>query len=164
MITKILAAVLMITMVSCVDDNKGKAADEQPAAATPDTNQTPEQGLKQCYASLTTNDTVVLSFVVADTMVTGDLLYQFNEKDRNTGSIKGVLKGDTLIADYSFMSEGIKSVRQVVFLKQGDEMIEGFGYVAEDKGRMFYKDLKTLTFDKSVILKSVNCDNVPSLQ
>lgn len=164
MLKNMLTAFVLFALISCADENEGKPSVEPQPAGTADLTTTADPTAKRCFASLTTNDTVVLSFTVKDTIVNGDLLYQFNEKDRNKGTIKGVLHGDTLIADYSFMSEGVNSIRQVVFLKQGDEMIEGFGTVADDKGRMYYKDINTLTFDKSVILKSMTCDDLPPVK
>src|SRR5882757_5341997 len=70
-----------------------------------------------CYYSARNRDTVFLHINVAGNKVTGDLEYNLYEKDKNKGSIQGMLKGDTLIAEYTFLSEGIESVREVAFLK-----------------------------------------------
>jgi hypothetical protein len=42
-----------------------------------------------------------------DLSVVGNLCYRFFEKDKNDGTVIGKLQGDTLIADYTFMSEGV---------------------------------------------------------
>jgi len=118
-------------------------------------------GTKTCFVGITNKDTVVLSFTQSDSSVNGDLFYKFNEKDLNTGTIEGVMMGDTLVADYTFKSEGTSSIRQVVFLKHGDEMIEGFGDVEDNQGRMIFRNLSALTFDRSVVVKQTDCKNAP---
>jgi hypothetical protein len=51
------------------------------------------------------------------------------------------------------MSEGISSVRQVVFLKKGNTYIEGYGDVVEEaSGKVVFKDRKQLQFDGKSIL------------
>ena len=46
---------------------------------------------------------------------------------RIVGNFEGTLHGDTVFAVYNFLSEGRTSTREVVFLKKGDTLIEGFG-------------------------------------
>jgi hypothetical protein len=120
-------------------------------------------GARTCFVGVTKKDTVVLSFAQSDSSVHGDLLYKFNEKDLNSGTIDGVMMGDTLVADYTFKSEGTSSVRQVVFLRRGNEMIEGFGDVEDNNGRMIFRNLSTLTFDRSVVVKQTDCKNAPAI-
>jgi hypothetical protein len=119
---------------------------------------------KNCYASYQNKDVVLLSFMQMDSLITGDLAYSYYEKDRNKGKIKGVMRGDTIIAEYNFESEGVLSVREVIFLKKGDTIIEGFGDVVDDHGKMIYKDHASLTFDNSLALKKVNCEKQEQAQ
>ena len=79
-----------------------------------------------CYLLVNTKDTVSLKIITDKNKVSGDLLYHYFEKDRNTGTIKGEMIGDTLFGTYTFMSEGKESKREVVFLKKGDELREGY--------------------------------------
>ena len=170
MIKRILSVVVFFSMVSCTNESSAKKSEEveskaaeSAAPATEEKSPTNNTG-KMCYANFDNNDTIIISFARTDNKISGELLYQFDEKDRNKGEITGVMKGDTIIADYAFISEGINSVRQVVFLKHGDEMVEGFGSVSDDHGRVVYQDLSKLTFDKSVTLKSINCESLPNIK
>ena len=43
------------------------------------------------------------------------MLYQLKEKDRNDGTLQGTINGDTLIADYTFSSEGMLSEAGCLF-------------------------------------------------
>jgi hypothetical protein len=111
----------------------------------------------QCYQYIKNRDTATLSLKTEDNKVTGTLGYNLYEKDKNSGTIAGMVKGDTIIANYTFQSEGQTSVREVAFLKQGDQLVEGFGDVQEVKGEVKYKDLTKLKFDGSMVFGKINC-------
>lgn len=111
----------------------------------------------QCFKSIKGSDTVYLKLERFPNVVTGNLVYNFHEKDDNTGSIDGVLKGDTLIADYTFMSEGQQSVRQVAFIIKDSMVTEGYGEMIEENGKMIFKNTTALSFNNSIQLKAVPC-------
>lgn len=110
-----------------------------------------------CYSFTTSKDTVMLKVEVFPNVVTGKLTYKLKEKDSNTGEIDGKMNGDTLLADYKFMSEGTMSTRQVIFLIKGDVATEGYGNLEEKDGRMFFKNVNEVVFGKGIILKKVAC-------
>ena len=110
-----------------------------------------------CYQWTNNRDTITLSISEMNGNISGTLIYSFFEKDRNTGTISGELKDDLLVADYSFISEGTASVRQVAFKRQGDEWVEGHGDAEEKDGKTVFKSLDSLNFSNPVILKKSNC-------
>jgi len=110
-----------------------------------------------CYISATGRDTVKLKVEVFPNVVTGKLTYKFYEKDSNKGEFDGRLYGDTLLADYTFMSEGKSSTRQVIFLIKDDIAAEGYGNMEEKDGKMVLKNVKDVTFGKGLVLKKVEC-------
>ena len=118
------------------------------------------EATSECYSSIKSKDTVSMDLKIAkDSTFVGNLCYRFFEKDKNDGTVIGKLQGDTLIADYTFMSEGVSSLRQVVFVKKGNTYVEGFGdIVADSIGKVTYKDLKKLKFGDSVVLTKVDCE------
>lgn len=111
----------------------------------------------QCYAFTKNSDSAKLNFISTNGITTGELSYNLHEKDKNNGIIEGEIKGDTLIADYTFNSEGSESVREVVYLMKGNELIEGFGEVEEKKGKTVFKDRSKLIFGNSIVFKKVDC-------
>ena len=111
-----------------------------------------------CYVYTSAKDTVTLHLQISGNIITGDLAYNYFAKDKNTGTIKGNLKGDTLFAEYKFMSEGTESVREVAFLKKGNEMMEGYGDAEEKNGKMIFKNTSGLNFNSNLILKNVACE------
>jgi hypothetical protein len=83
--------------------------------------------VEECYTYIKNRDTVALTMRQVGTAITGRLTYKLFEKDKNEGRVVGKMKGDTLLLDYTFASEGTTSQRPVAFLKQEDKLIEGFG-------------------------------------
>ena len=124
-------------------------ASQQPSAPAPTG--------PQCYAYRTETDTVRLALQTTQPTVTGQLAYRYFEKDRNTGTISGTMHGDTLLADYTFQSEGTTSVRQVAFLRRDTGFIEGVGPVAERGGKTVFTSPRTLHFDAKYTLLPVAC-------
>ncbi|MWB96649.1 hypothetical protein GON26_19980 [Flavobacterium sp. GA093] len=112
----------------------------------------------QCYASTRDSSIVSLSFNVnSHQEVNGKLDYNLYGKDKNEGTIIGNMKGDTLIADYTFMSEGVSSVREVAFLQKDGAFIMGYGDVVESNKKVVFKDKTKLKFDADNTLVKVDC-------
>ena len=112
----------------------------------------------QCYTSRLNGSIVALSFNVnSHQEVNGKLSYNITGKDKNEGTIIGNMKGDTLIADYTFMSEGVSSVREVVFLQKDGTLIEGYGDVVDANNKVTFKDKKKLKFDAKNTLTKSDC-------
>lgn len=111
----------------------------------------------QCFQYINKKDTASLNLVIKNDKVNGILSYNLFEKDKNNGTIEGIIKGDTIIADYTFQSEGTTSTREVVWLKKNDELVEGFGDTKEGNGKMKFKNTSNLRFDQSMVFKPIIC-------
>lgn len=111
----------------------------------------------KCYREISGRDTITLKIEKFPNVITGNLTYSFHEKDKNTGEIEGKLMGDTLIADYSFLSEGRRSVRQVAFLLKDSIVVEGYGDMEEKGGRMLFKNINKIDFSKGTQLSEISC-------
>ncbi len=96
--------------------------------------------------------TVTLQLTVDGNKASGNLLYTLKEKDRNSGTFVGEIKDEILLADYTFSSEGILSVRQVSFKLTNASAIEGYGEVEEINGKMVFKDPANLEFGTGLVL------------
>lgn len=138
----ILKSVFLILFCSCL-----LACQDKPQSETQN----------QCFAYTKNRDTVMLSLKFRGDQVSGDLIYSLFEKDRNSGTVNGKMLGDTLLLDYNFGSEGRQSVRQVAFLKKGDQLKEGYGEVLEKNGKVEFKQPAGLKFDGIIVLHQVDC-------
>ncbi|HEX7847728.1 MAG TPA: hypothetical protein VF476_18135 [Chitinophagaceae bacterium] len=136
----------VLLFISC--NNKKPS---QPAAPGPSSFVT-------CYQYITAKDTVQLKLIDVDKAITGTLVYKLFEKDRNKGTILGYIKDGLLVADYTFMSEGMQSVRQVVFKQDNDSFMEGYGEIEIKNDRASFKDISSLKFDGPIKLLKVPCE------
>ena len=97
-------------LVSCNQGGKNtRNPDSQPDKAVKPTSQS------NCYRYAGANDTITLNLIHTGDSITGTLVYNFKEKDDNSGILNGSMKGNILVAEYTFLSEGVQSVRQVAF-------------------------------------------------
>jgi len=110
-----------------------------------------------CYAYTENKDTIQLSITTSDDRVTGRLTYNLFEKDKNTGKLVGSMQGDTLFADYTFMSEGVESTREVAFVKDEKGFVEAFGAVEEKNKKIEFTDHSSLQLNDQIILRPIPC-------
>ena len=144
---KILAIFIVVTgFFGC----KGKEEAEAPKEKAPTEKE------KDCYALESKGDTIRLSLIENANNVTGELFYSLNEKDRNIGTVSGIFVGDTLYADYTFRSEGTTSVREIIFLKRNNSIVEGTGPMEEKDGKQTFIMPRKLDFS-GVILQAADC-------
>ena len=152
----ILTTLILTVLVSCK-----KTTDTEPVQITPNAPkeaQIEEPAGDQCYALRANGNVIELSFNVnSHQEVNGKLSYNISGKDKNEGTLIGNMKGDTLIADYTFTSEGVSSVREVAFLQKDGLLIEGFGDVVQANDKVTFKDKTKLKFDKKNRLTKTDC-------
>jgi hypothetical protein len=148
-------SIIIIAMALLTACGSQTNENQKPAAGTTETAK--EEVPMECYQYATQADTVALKLVHIGDTYTGSLVYQFKEKDRNAGTIQAAMRGDILVADYTFNSEGTKSVRQVAFKKVGNTYVEGYGESVDENGVMKFKDINSLNFGSSVVLQEVQC-------
>ena len=144
----------MLAALSFACNNRNSDSGSSDTSMPKKTGESPSR----CYAYLNNRDTVRLQLAMDGRNASGDLTYQFWEKDRNTGTILGRMQGDTLVADYTFSSEGGESVREVRFVKHDDILVEGIGDMEELNGKLVYKDPGSIRYMGGLVLKKVDCD------
>ena len=113
----------------------------------------------ECFQYVGERDTVLLTTTIDGTNLTGTLAYSFFEKDKNSGTIEGEIRGDLLIAEYTFQSEGQTSKRQVVFKNTDEGWKEGYGDMKAVDGIPVQVNIDSLDFSHAMALIPVPCDN-----
>jgi hypothetical protein len=111
-----------------------------------------------CYGFNNGKDSIKMSIEINDNKAKGNLNFNYHEKDANIGTFSGKLNGDTLWANYTFISEGIESKREVVFLKQEENWIQGYGNVTEEDGGFVFINHNDIRFDNTFILEKIDCN------
>jgi hypothetical protein len=147
---------LLMTCVACNNDRSETNNDADTIKDYDTGTSSPAETISECYENINGKDTVFLSIFSQSKVITGSLVYNYYEKDKNSGTIKGNMYGDTLIADYIFNSEGVTSTREVAFLKRESAFIEGYGDMQEEGGKMVFTNRSNLSFSGKP-LRMVNC-------
>lgn len=143
-----------LTLVSCKGPKEDSPID---AAFSPDAEHLEEINT-ECFQYFGEKDTVRLMTLTDGTRVTGTLDYAIFEKDKNSGTIDGEIRDDMIIAEYTFMSEGDSSKRQVVFRKTEVGWKEGFGEMKSVDGIPVQVNIDSLDYSHQMTLTSVPCD------
>jgi hypothetical protein len=112
-----------------------------------------------CYQSVFNKDTSRLRIVADDNRIIGELSYKRFEKDSNNGTINGEIKDSLIIAYYTFQSEGVISVREVVFKPSDNGLLEGFGdiEISQTGDTAKFKDISQLQFQDNLSFIKENC-------
>ncbi|MFH6997034.1 hypothetical protein ACHRVZ_03820 [Flavobacterium sp. FlaQc-57] len=152
----VITVVMLSVFISCK-----KATNTDPAEIAPKPPmeaEVAEPAGDQCYAWKSNGSVIEMSFNInSHQEVNGKLIYNIVGKDKNEGTLIGNMKGDTLIADYTFNSEGVSSVREVAFLQRGGAFIEGYGDVVTTNDKVIFKDKTKLKFDQKNTLTKIDC-------
>lgn len=129
---------------------------KDPVVSTPnpsnDDNTAQVESVAGCYVATTGKDLYTLNIQMqTEENVSGKLAFKNFEKDSSTGVFTGKYKDGILLGDYTFQSEGMQSQMQVIFKKEEDNFIRGYGPVDSETGTKF-TDLSEITFDSSSTL------------
>lgn len=152
-----LASFLLILIIAC---NSRRSADNGTAAGKDTLTDdryisTTPIPLAGCYSWVVNRDSALLKLDVTDDRVTGSLEYNWYERDRNAGTLQGVVRDSMIYADYTFRAEGMTSVREVAFKIKGDSLVEGYGDFDTDSDTIRFKDKAQLQFqDDRAFVKS----------
>ena len=112
---------------------------------------------KNCYAYEGNGSKIILQITDIDNGINGYLKYNLAEKDQNKGTFKGIQKGDTLFATYTFKSEGVESKRDIAFLLKNNQLVEGYGELATEGMTTKFKNPSQLKFDSTMPLSKIDC-------
>lgn len=114
--------------------------------------ETTQVSIKGCYVTTLAKDVYTLTILSQEgELFNGTLSFKNFEKDSSSGTYKGIYKNGILLGDYSFQSEGMNSVMQVIFKKSGDEFLRGYGNLNTTGDR--FVDLNNITYDSSYPFK-----------
>jgi hypothetical protein len=113
---------------------------------TPKDDQISQDSIVGCYVFSSTQNIYTLNIEShIDDTASGTLAFRNFGMDSSSGLFAGTYKDGILLGDYSFHSEGMHSVVQVMFVKSGDTFRRAFGQMNESGER--FADLDNITFD-----------------
>lgn len=140
-------------LYSCTSESKKQDASQPVAKDTAAAN----ISYSGCYEMIISRDTAYMQLADSGYFYTGMLSYKRFEKDSNKGIVSLSKEKDHLSGWYTFQSEGITSVRQIIFKAYDGKLAEGFGEVGVVGDSAFYKYPVTLQFEETHPFIKVNC-------
>ena len=150
----IIVIVLFAMGISCKEQPETKTTQDESTATT-------QQYEEYCYLYAQNKDTIAIMLTQSKNLVIGEMFYNFYEKDVSYGSFEGIIKGDTIFGDYDFEAEGTTSKRELIFLKKGNTLYQGYGDVEVDENNTtVFKTNASITFDEKFPLTAVDCDQL----
>ncbi|MEO5647757.1 MAG: hypothetical protein ABIQ56_05310 [Chitinophagaceae bacterium] len=163
---KLSLSIFLLLLISC---NNRDTTNKTEKSVSSDTNSISPVGgrddkfisttpLTACYAWAVRKDSASLKITYMDDKVTGDLVYDWNEKDGNRGTIKGQLNKNMIVAWYTFQSEGMTSVREVIFKVEGEKLVEGYGEIIAVGDTAKFKQGTSMKFMEDRPFGKVNCN------
>ncbi|QNK62900.1 hypothetical protein H7F33_20580 [Pedobacter sp. PAMC26386] len=93
------------------------------------------------YVAVKGADTAVLKLVVTGSQFKGQYEVNYHSSFKDSGDVKGVIKGDTLLGDYNFQHYGMEKWDRVpiTFLKRDGKLILGAGTVETYFSKSYFK-------------------------
>lgn len=146
---KILLSILIFVFISC-SSNKNESNEVILPVKTP-------VSLSGCYQMIIENDTATLKIVQQNDSISGDLIYNRYEKDDNTGRFAGKITDDKIIGWYTFNSEGIISIRQVIFKIDSTSLYEGYGDIEQRNDSAIFSYPQTLDYETKHPFLKTDC-------
>jgi hypothetical protein len=111
-----------------------------------------------CYRMIIARDTAFFEAQQDASQIKGKLIYNRFEKDANEGWFSGSLKDSVIDGWYRFQSEGMISVRQVLFkIRPDGNLSEGYGKMEMRADTAYFPFPHNLNFEDQHPYIKINC-------
>lgn len=111
-----------------------------------------------CYQMIVAKDSALMQVnLQGSDSVIGTLRYNRFEKDDNAGEFVGKIDSNKVIGWYKFQSEGVVTVRQIVFKITGDKLAEAYGDVNASGDTAYFAYPHTLNYEEAHPFEKITC-------
>lgn len=149
---------IVITATAC-GSNGHEQPDEQKADTESPSAPTVQAPVADCYRKIHDRDSIRVRFESENGRIRGTLEFDNYQIDGSSGKIEGSIHGDTLKVWYDFHSEGMRSVREIYFLRKGDHLVRGIGDEIIRNDTSFLANPPAIMFPDNEIFLKVDCAN-----
>ena len=154
---KAMVMLCLIALASCGVDGTNKQEHNEVDSVVIKTEA--PASLAGCYTMVIEKDSAELMLRDSVGVLTGTLEYNRFEKDDNTGTFTGhITPKNHLEGWYRFSSEGMISVRQVIFNIANKELIEGYGDMELTHDTARFKYPSNLRYEENHPFKKHPCN------
>ena len=147
------ASPIFLLFLSCSESNNEKV-ETKPVAT--ETTVAPAS-LNGCYEMVISGDTAFMNIEQSSDNLNGVLKYKRKDKDSNNGKIVLTKTGNRAEGFYTFQSEGLTSVRQIVFKINNNSFAEGYGNIEMKNDTAVFKYPHALNFEEKHTFNKVTC-------
>lgn len=146
---------VLVTIAAC--KNETKTADEVVTIPKNKIVDEPKNIIleKGCFEYNSNGNAIKMEITEVAENVKGNLDIVYAEKDSNHGTFVGKVNNNKLIGTYIFISEGTESSREIAFLVEENQLIEGYGELNNDGTK--FKDTATIKYTSTMPLLKVDC-------
>ncbi|CAN5268090.1 hypothetical protein BH09BAC2_BH09BAC2_01440 [soil metagenome] len=113
-----------------------------------------------CYMQVLKRDTFAIKIEQSDNNISGKLMFDNYEKDGSTGTVHGTIEGNILKLWYNFASEGMNSVMEIYFKKEGQTLLRGIGNIASKDDSTYYSDPASIKYHADQTLSRTSCETI----
>lgn len=157
----LISAVLLLILSACNNSSDNTEQKKEPVAEViKDTLVTAVAPASQgsCYMMVISKDTAFMHLEDSTGFLSGHLMYKRFEKDSNKGVVTlSPEKDGKMHGWYNFSSEGMQSVREIIFKVTDSTMAEGYGDVKMKGDTIVYKYPTVLKFEHKHPFKKRDC-------
>ena len=114
-----------------------------------------------CYLKILKRDTFAIKLDQTGSSVTGKLSFDNYEKDGSTGTVHGTIDANIIKLWYNFASEGMNSVMEVYFKKEGDHLLRGTGPSDAKGDTSYYTDHSAIQYTYDQSFNKLQCEELP---
>jgi len=151
----------LASIISCNNNKENRTVEDSTVTRLPTTPpvKTPDSivNVNGCYMKKLDRDIYVLQLEQTGTAVTGKLQFDNYQKDDSKGTVKGIVDGNIVKLWYDFTAEGMHSILEIYFKKQGDGLIHGIGDTEVKGDSAFYKNPAAINFEEKQLFTKVDC-------
>lgn len=151
---------MLIALISCngnpgPENTRENTTEKDSSSTTVNAN---DKDISGCYQLIIEKDTALMKMTSAGDVVSGHLTYKRFEKDSNDGDFTGnIYPNGRMNIWYKFKSEGLISVRQVIFKINENALVEGYGDVTMQHDTAVFKYPTTLAYEENHPFIKVTC-------
>ncbi|WP_353100793.1 hypothetical protein [Myroides odoratus] len=113
------------------------------------------------YTAVKGTDTAFLEITTYEKRFYGNYEVNYGNRSRkDTGTVEGEIVGDTLRGKFRYLSYGgNKTIKPIIFLRQGNKLKQGRGAVASYMGISYFMPDSYIDFDDSFVFDSIGIKN-----
>ena len=139
------------------DTNEPGVPAEHPSVEIPEADVV----ASRCYWKILNRDTFAIRLDQSGNSVTGKLSFDNFEKDASSGIVRGKVEGNIIKLWYNFASEGMNSVMEVYFKKEGDQLLRGIGPVDVKGDSSYFTDPAAIEYRQDQSFNKIPCATLP---